>query len=89
MTPAILTSIRELDSRFTNGIQVRLLWSQHDDSTWVSVIDTVSRDAFCVEVHEDERALDVFHHPYAYAGHHGIVTMPRATAGEAGWALAA
>jgi hypothetical protein len=24
-------------------------------------------DAFSVEVRDDERALDVFHHPYAYA----------------------
>jgi hypothetical protein len=77
MTPAILTSIRELDSRFSNGIQVRLLWCQHDDRTWVSALDTVSRDAFCVEVRAGERALDVFHHPYAYASHHGVLTLPR------------
>jgi len=89
MTPEILTSIRELDSRFTNGIQVRLLWCQHDDRAWVSVVDTASRDVFCVEVHEGERPLDVFHHPYAYASLHGVLTEPHSLAGEADPALAA
>ena len=89
MTPDTLTSIRELDSRFTNGLQVRLLWCRHDDTTWVSVIDTVSRDAFCVEVRKGERALDVFHHPFAYASHHGIVIARTVAPGDVDQALAA
>jgi hypothetical protein len=82
MTVELRTSIRELDSRFTNGIQVHLLWCQDDDRAWVSVLDTASQEAFCVEVCEGERPLDVFHHPYAYASHHGVVPMAGKPAGE-------
>lgn len=67
MTPDVLTSARELDTRTTDGIQVRLLWSTNDDSVWVAVVDTKSREAFCLRVQDGESALDVFHHPYAYA----------------------
>ena len=74
MTAEILTSIRELDSRVTDGIQVRLLWCQHEGTLWVAVLNTRNGDAFCVQVHDGERPLDVFHHPYAYAAHHGVET---------------
>jgi hypothetical protein len=40
MTAETLTSIRELDSRVSGGIQVRLLWCKHDGRLWVPVIDT-------------------------------------------------
>ena len=33
----------------------------------VAVNDSKTGDSFSLEVHEGERALDVFHHPYAYA----------------------
>lgn len=59
--------IRELASRRTDGIEVRLLWRSHDDGCLVTVSDGRTGDAFAVEVGRDERALDVFHHPYAYA----------------------
>lgn len=72
MTTRVLTSIRELNARVTDGIQVRLLWCQHDGTLWVAVLNTRAGGAFCVEVHDGERPLDVFHHPYAYAAHHGI-----------------
>jgi hypothetical protein len=68
MTADTLTSIRELDCRVTDGIRVRLLWSQHDDRLWVSVMDTRRSTAFRLEVAPGERPLDVFHHPFAYAG---------------------
>jgi len=74
MTPETLTSIRELDGRTTNGVQVRLLWCEHDGTLWVTVVSTKSGDAFHVEVHHGEQPLDVFRHPYAYAAHHGIET---------------
>lgn len=83
MTPETLTSVRELDSRFTNGLSVKLLWCKHTDQLWVTVVDIRSRDAFCVAVREGERALDVFHHPYAYATQPRIVTLPPATASAA------
>jgi hypothetical protein len=71
MTPEGLTSIRELDSRFNDGFQVRLLWCADTGQVWVSVLDTKSRDAFCVDVQTGDRPFDVFHHPYAYAGRGG------------------
>jgi hypothetical protein len=51
----------------SDGIKVRLLWRVHDDRLLVAVSDGRTGDAFSVEVREGERALDVFHHPYAYA----------------------
>jgi hypothetical protein len=63
----ITTTLRELDHRFNDGIDVRLLWRPEDDRTLVSVWDTKTALAFTVEVDRDERALDAFHHPFAYA----------------------
>ena len=67
MNPAVLTSLRELDARVNDGIHVRLLWCEHDGRLWVSVLDTKSREAFCLEVAGNDRPRDVFHHPFAYA----------------------
>ena len=58
---------RELDSRMGDGIEVLLLWCQTDGHVTVAVTDTKSGEAFELPVREGERALDVFHHPYAYA----------------------
>jgi hypothetical protein len=59
--------IRELDSRSSDGIEVRLLWCRNDGHVTVAVTDTKTGKAFELPVREDERALEVFHHPYAYA----------------------
>jgi hypothetical protein len=67
MTATTSTLTRELDSRVTDGIEVRLLWREQDDRVLVAVRDGRTGDAFSVEVADDQRALDVFHHPYAYA----------------------
>jgi hypothetical protein len=67
MNPESLTSIRELDSREGDGLHVRLWWDQNDGSVWVSVLDTRSGDALRIEVRAGQQALDVFHHPFAYA----------------------
>ena len=69
-----LTSLRELHSRVTDGIHVRLLWSRQYDRTTVAVLDTKTGDSFHIDVRPHERALDVFHHPYAYAALRGIPT---------------
>jgi len=61
-----LTSAREIDSRSDNGIRVRLLWCEGDGRLFVVVNDHGAGEAFSVEVPPGERALDVFHHPYAY-----------------------
>jgi hypothetical protein len=67
MNPLGLVAGRELDSRTNNGLHVRLLWSHDEQRLAVTVDDTHSDDAFVVYVREGERAMDVFHHPYAYA----------------------
>ncbi len=72
MTAESLTAVRELNSRINQGIQVRLLWRQPDESLWVTVSDLRAGDFFSIEVGDGEHPLDVFHHPYAYAAHHGV-----------------
>jgi hypothetical protein len=37
----------------------------------VAVNDSKAGGEFCVELRERERALDVFHHPRAYAAYQG------------------
>src|SRR3954447_8760154 len=66
MTPTITHLTRELDGRTTDGIEVRLLWSEHDGRVLVAVSDSKTGDAFSIEVRDGDRAMDVFHHPYAY-----------------------
>ena len=59
------TGRRELDHRHSNGIDVTLSWCPVGGKLFVTVADEAG-DSFelAVEPHE---ALDVFHHPYAYA----------------------
>lgn len=40
----------------------------------VAVDDAKTGDAFTIDVREDERALEVVHHPYAYVAFRGIPT---------------
>jgi hypothetical protein len=61
------TMTRELASRTSDGIHVRLLWRQCDGQVSVEVNDTKTGEAFELPLHDGERGLDVFHHPYAYA----------------------
>ena len=72
----MLSSMLELDSRVNDGLHVRLLWSRQDDRPIVSVLDTKTGDSFSIRVRRGERALDVFHHPYAYAALRRISTGP-------------
>jgi hypothetical protein len=59
------TSARELDHRVTDGIHVTLLWYPATNRVTVSVVDQGSGESFELDVPAD-RALDAFHHPYAY-----------------------
>jgi len=44
MTPELLTSMRELDSRQTDGMRVRLLWCEGDgECSWPSTTITLAR----------------------------------------------
>jgi hypothetical protein len=62
----------ELASRETNGITVRLLWSRSTNTVTVTVDDPTNDDYFELVLDEDERALEVFHHPFAHAAARGI-----------------
>jgi hypothetical protein len=64
--------ISELNSRSDNGVDVALLWRRYDDTAVVAVVDQRNGEAFLLDVHEDDDALDMFHHPYAYAAHRRI-----------------
>jgi hypothetical protein len=70
------TSVRELHSRVTDGIHVRLLWSERDGGVVVRVADSKTGDDFAVEVRSSDRAMDVFHHPYAYAAWRNVDVRP-------------
>lgn len=67
MTSHATSTLRELDHRVNDGIDVRLLWRPEDDRTIVAVSDARTGESFTLEVGAGQRALDVFHHPYAYA----------------------
>jgi hypothetical protein len=76
---------RELHHRHSDGIDVRMLWHEHESRVVVAVEDMKTGKAFEVEVREGDRALEVFHHPYAYAAWRGVPTA----AGDTGVLLAA
>jgi len=57
---------RELAARRSGGVHVLLLWHPLEDALTVSVEDSRTGDRFQVAVARD-RALDAFHHPFAYA----------------------
>jgi hypothetical protein len=56
---------RELAHRVTNGVSVSLFWETVGDTLSLEVYDECSDEFFQVDVPRD-RALDAFHHPYAY-----------------------
>lgn len=68
-----MTSVRsrELAGRSQNGTRVRLLWRQGTGQLWVEVREPDTDRALRIPVHP-ERALDAFHHPYAYGGLHDL-----------------
>lgn len=62
----------ELASRQSNGLTVRLLWNRSMNLVSVTVTDTANEDSFELVLDEPERAMDVFHHPYAHAAARGL-----------------
>jgi len=76
MITSATASTRELHSRVSDGIDVRLLWRADNDCLFVTVTDTKHHEELWIEVRDQGRALDVFHHPYAYAAHQGVQTQP-------------
>ena len=62
----------ELAFRASDGVEVALLWHTSSDVLSVSVVDSKTGDSFELFLGENDRAMDVFHHPYAYAAHRGL-----------------
>jgi hypothetical protein len=71
---AMNETLRELDHRTSDMIDVWLLWRENDNAVLVSVADDKTGDRFTIDVRDGEKPLDVFNHPYAYAAWHGIET---------------
>lgn len=67
-------TLRELDSRESNGIAVVLLWDSSRDGIYVDVVDahTLEQLRFAVP---PEQALDAFHHPFAHAAMQGLLYL--------------
>jgi hypothetical protein len=75
------TGLRELAHRSADGIDVTLLWTSLTDTLSVVVRDWRTNDAFELVLDSTDDALDVFHHPYAYAAWRGIdYRMPESQA---------
>jgi hypothetical protein len=70
-TPNTADLMCELDFRATDGIEVRLLWQPGSADVIVDVFDTNAGGGFRLDV-PGARALDAFHHPYAYAASDGV-----------------
>ena len=62
------SSHRELHHRNNDGIDVWLMWDPGTDSVHVRVRDSKAGSAFEIPVKSPHSAMDVFHHPFAYAG---------------------
>ena len=58
--------IRELAERTSSGTLIRLFWLQGTSSLWVDLYEP-ELDLTIVIPATPERALETFHHPYAYA----------------------
>jgi hypothetical protein len=69
-------TFRELAHRRNDGIDVTMLWNTSSDQVSVAVNDTKSGEAFEILVAPGERALDVFHHPFAYAAYRQASQRP-------------
>jgi hypothetical protein len=62
---------RELANRVSNGVEVSLFWGPGTGEVVVEVVDHGAEQVFEFSV-PSERALDAFHHPYAYASRQGV-----------------
>jgi hypothetical protein len=60
------TTVRELDHRNPDAIDVRLLWNPQTDQVSIAVVDQRLGRSLAFDV-DGADALAAFHHPYAYA----------------------
>ena len=73
VTP-IRRHIRELAERTSNGTRIRLYWRRGTRELWVEVWEP-ELDITLEIPAKPERALEVFHHPYAYATAHNALPL--------------
>lgn len=66
----------ELDYRESGWLEVSLLWDRDTDVLVVAVRDAATGESFEITVESNAHALDVFHHPYAYAPEPEIPSTP-------------
>jgi hypothetical protein len=59
------STLRELDHRNNDGIDVQLLWNPRTNEISVAVHDERSGEVFAIDVAAED-ALLAFHHPFAY-----------------------
>ena len=64
------------------AVKVELFWSRSTNLVTVAVTDSGNGDYFELILDERERALDVFHHPYAHAAARGLDFAPGHTERE-------
>ena len=75
-------TIRELDSRTSDGFDVKLLWNSAANRIFVTVNDQRHGGVFTLEV-DAATALEAFHHPFAYSRQlHAQPSQPRDVAVE-------
>jgi hypothetical protein len=60
-------SLHELAHRRIDGLEVTMFWDPESNRVTVAVDDAKGGEAFEILVLPGERAMDVFHHPFAYA----------------------
>jgi hypothetical protein len=72
MTDIFEEQYLEVDEREADGIRVTLVWNRATDTLSVLVSDERTGEAFALEVVRGEDALDLFHHPFAYAAFRGL-----------------
>jgi hypothetical protein len=72
---ATQASVRELDHRISDGIDVTLRWDPRTNGVSVVVRDDRLDDSIAFEVDPGD-ALCAFHHPYAYAANLRVTDGP-------------
>ena len=73
---------RELAFRSNDGMDVALLWHTANDLLSVVVADSRTDERFELVLDHDDPAMDVFHHPFAYAARRGLELGDRTRHGE-------
>ena len=68
MSPTVILSdtVRELDSREADGLEITLVWYPAENAVAIRVFDTKSGERHEISV-DPADARDAFEHPFAYA----------------------